>query len=50
VVGQVLFGRLLTVLRRLAEEHYSFLRFGTTDEHGRPTCRPPQHGSGRADP
>lgn len=28
VVGQVAFGQLLAILRRLAEEHYSALRFG----------------------
>ena len=28
VVGQVLFGHLLAVLRRLAEEHHSGERFG----------------------
>ena len=28
VVGQVVFGRLLGILRRLAEEHYSAVRFG----------------------
>jgi DNA-binding transcriptional MerR regulator len=29
VVGSVVFGRLLAVLRRLAEEHHSFDRFGS---------------------
>jgi len=29
VVGQVVFGQLLATLRRLAEEHHSFNRFGT---------------------
>ena len=29
VVGQVVFGQLLSVLRRLAEEHYSVSRFGS---------------------
>jgi hypothetical protein len=28
VVGQVLLGRLLDILRRLAEEHHSAQRFG----------------------
>jgi DNA-binding transcriptional MerR regulator len=28
VVGQVVFGEILLILRRLAEEHYSALRFG----------------------
>ncbi|WP_162529838.1 MerR family transcriptional regulator [Nocardioides caldifontis] len=32
VVGQVLFGHLLTVLRRLAEEHHSGERFGRPEE------------------
>jgi hypothetical protein len=31
VVGQVLFGHLLAVLRRLAEEHHSGERFGRPD-------------------
>ena len=30
VIGQVLFGRLFSVLRRLAEEHHSSVRFSTT--------------------
>lgn len=34
VVGQVVFGQLLSVLRRLAEEHHSAARFGT--DPGRP--------------
>ncbi len=34
VVGQVVFGQLLSVLRRLAEEHYSASRFST--DPGRP--------------
>jgi len=34
VVGQVVFGQLLTVLRRLGEEHYSVARFGS--DPGRP--------------
>ena len=29
VIGQVLLGHLLAILRRLAEEHYSARRFGT---------------------
>ncbi len=33
VVGQVVFGQLLATLRRLAEEHHSFHRFG--DDHRR---------------
>ena len=32
VVGQVVFGQLLTILRRLGEEHYSAERFGA--RHG----------------
>lgn len=28
VVGQVVFGEILTILRRLAQEHYSYERFG----------------------
>ena len=32
VVGQVLFGHLLAVLRRLAEEHHSGERFGRVEE------------------
>jgi DNA-binding transcriptional MerR regulator len=31
VIGQVLLGHLLTILRRLAEEHYSAQRFGRPD-------------------
>ena len=38
VVGQVVFGRLLTILRRLGEEHYSAARFGAvTDPAEAPT-------------
>lgn len=32
VVGQVVFGRLLGILRRLAEEHYSAIRFGDVSD------------------
>ncbi len=34
VVGQVVYGRLLDVLRRLAEEHHSVLRFAATPGGG----------------
>lgn len=32
VVGQVVFGELLTTLRRLAQEHYSAIRFGAVTD------------------
>ena len=33
VIGQVAFGQVLIILRRLAEEHYSQLRFGDDHRH-----------------
>ncbi len=38
VVGQVVFGQLLVILRRLGEEHWSAVRFGAvTDPADAPT-------------
>ena len=40
VVGQVVFGRLLAILRRLGEEHYSAARFGAVTEPAQAAASP----------